>query len=87
MIGEVKSWVDLVKLGRIEYDSILGMEWLSTHNAHIDCNQKRVTFKIEGIPEFTFEGVKNGKKIQIISVIKATKLLRRSVRGSSSRNR
>ena len=31
MIGEVKTWVDLIKLGRMEYDAILGMDWLSTH--------------------------------------------------------
>ena len=75
MIGEVKTRVDLVKLGKMEYDAILGMDWISTHHA-INCHQKRVTFKMEGIPEFTFEGVKNGKRIQIISAIKTTKLLR-----------
>jgi len=26
MIGEVKSWVDLVKLGRMEHDAILEMD-------------------------------------------------------------
>jgi len=76
MIGEVKTWVDLVKLGRMEYDAILGMDWISTHHAHINCHQKRVTFKMEGILEFTFEGVKNGKRIQIISAIKTMKLLK-----------
>ena len=60
----------------MEYDAILGMNWLSTHHAHVDCLQKRVTFKMERISEFTFEGVKNGKRIQIISAIKITKLLR-----------
>ena len=67
--------MDLVKLGRMEYDVILGMSWLSTHHAHVDCHQKRVTFIMEGIPEFTFEGVRDEMKIQIISAIKATKLL------------
>ena len=33
------------------------------------------------IPEFTFEGVRNRGKIQIISVFKNTKLLRRGCQG------
>jgi len=63
MIGEVKTWVDLIKLVRMEYDAILGMDWLSTHHTHVDYHQKRITFKMKGILEFTFEGVKNGKRI------------------------
>jgi len=70
----------LVKLGRMEYDAILGMDWLSTYHAHVDCHQKRVTFKMEEITEFTFEGVKNEKRIHIISTTKTTKLLRRGCR-------
>ena len=54
----------------MEYDAILGVDLFSTHHAHVDCHQKRVTFKMEGISEFTFEGVKNGKRIRIISAIK-----------------
>jgi len=65
----------------MEYDVILGMDWLSTHHAHVDCHQKRITFKMEGIPEFTFEGVKDEIKMQIILAIKATKLLRQGCWG------
>ena len=38
-----------------EYDAILGLNLLSTHHAHVNCHQKRVTFKVKGIQEFTFE--------------------------------
>ena len=55
MIGEVKTWIDLIRLGGMEYDVILGMDWLSTHHAYVDCHHKRVTFKMKEIPEFTFE--------------------------------
>ena len=55
MIGEVKTWIDLIRLGGMEYDAILGMDWLSTHHAYVDCHHKRVTFKMKEIPEFTFE--------------------------------
>ena len=61
----------------MEYNVILGMDWLSTCHAHVDCHQKWVTFKIEGVPKSTYEGTKNKQSIPIISVIKATKLLRK----------
>ena len=70
MIVEVKTWFDLVKLERMKYDAISGMNWLLTHHVHVECHQERVTFKMKGIPEFTSEGVKNGKRIRIISAIK-----------------
>ena len=59
MIGKTKTLMDLVKLEEIEYNVILGMDWLSTCHAHVDCHQKRVTFNIEGVPKFTYEGTKN----------------------------
>jgi len=76
MIREVKTQVGLVKLWKMKYDFILGMDWLSTHHAHVDSHQKRVTSKMEGISEFTYEGVKDEIKMQNISAIKATKLLK-----------
>jgi len=57
------------------------MDWLSTRHDHVDCHHKRVTFKMKGSPEFTFEGVRNGVKTQIISVFKTMKLLRRGYLG------
>jgi len=76
IIEETKTFIDLIKLGEIEFDAILGMDWLSAYSAHVDCNGKRIIFKIEGVPEFIFEGVKVSHAISIISAIRATKLLR-----------
>jgi len=58
MIGEMETSIDLIKLGEMEFDAILGMDWLSAWGAHVDCNRKRIIFKMEGVPEFIFEGVK-----------------------------
>ena len=63
---QVKTWVNIVKLGRMEYNVILGMNWLSTHRAHVDCHQKRVIFKMEEVPEITFEWVRKEMMIQTI---------------------
>jgi hypothetical protein len=35
---------DLIRLPIEDYDIILGMEWLSRHNARVDCKQKIVYF-------------------------------------------
>ena len=72
MIGEVKTWADLIRLGSMEYDAILGMDWLSNHHTHVDCYHKKVTFKMKETLEFTFEGVKNEKNVQIISAFDCT---------------
>ena len=35
IIGEMKTQADLIKLGEMEFDIILGMDWLSTYRAHV----------------------------------------------------
>ena len=65
----------------MEFDAILGMDWLSARGAHVDCNRKRISFKMEGVSEFIFEGVKVSHDIPYISTIKATKLMRQGCQG------
>ena len=36
MIGEMETSIDLIKLGEMEFDAILGMDWLSGCGAHVD---------------------------------------------------
>ena len=77
----MKTQVDLIKIGEMEYDLILGMDWLSTYRAHVDCYQKIIIFKLEGAPEKVYEGTKNKISIPVISALKATKLLRHGCQG------
>ena len=81
IIGEMKTSIDLIKLGEMEFDAILGMDWLSAYGAHVDCNRKRINIKIEGAPEFIFEGVKVSHDVPYISAIKATKLMKQGCQG------
>ena len=48
--------VDFILLQLHDFDIILGMDWLATHNALVDCFAKRVTFHIPRQPELCFEG-------------------------------
>ena len=44
------TWVDLIILGMVEFDVILGMDWLSPYHAVLDCNVKTVTLAMRGVP-------------------------------------
>jgi len=82
IIGEIKTQADLIKIGEMEYDLILGMDWLLTYRAHVDCHQKRIIFKLEGAPEKVYEGTKNKISMLVISsALRATKLLRHGCQG------
>jgi len=81
MIREMKISIDLIKLGEMTFDAILGMDWLSACGAYIDCNRKRIIFRMEGAPEFIFEGVKVSHDIPYISALKATKLMSHGCQG------
>ena len=43
-IGEYSLFTNLIKIEMYDFDVILGMDWLTTHYAVIDCRKKRVHF-------------------------------------------
>ena len=65
----------------MKYDLILGMHWLSTYHAHVDYDQKRISFNLEGTTKFIFEEIKNKLHIPLILAIKADKLLKHGYQG------
>jgi len=50
IIGEMRTQADLIKLEVMDYDLILGMDWLSTYHTHVDYRQKKIIFKMVGAP-------------------------------------
>jgi len=81
IIGKKKTLKNLIKLGEMEFDAILGIDWLSACGAHVDCEGKRIIFIMKGVPEFTFERVKDKCELSIISAMRATKLIRQECLG------
>jgi len=57
------------------------MDWLSAYRAFVDCYQKLLIFKIDGISEFTIEGTQDEHEIPIKSTMKATRLLKQGCQG------
>ena len=60
------------KLG--EFDVILRMDWLSEHDAQIDCKKKKVTLSVSENEKVEFQGQKQVKKF--LTMIQAKLLLR-----------
>ena len=55
MIEDEILLVDLVELEILEFDVILGMDWLSVHHAFLDCFNKVVTLSISGKPMIRYQ--------------------------------
>ncbi|WRX23768.1 Reverse transcriptase domain - like 10 [Theobroma cacao] len=62
---------------RLDFDLILGMDWLSTHRAKVDCFKKEVIIQsLEGA-EVVFTGEHRVLPFCVISALKALKLVRK----------
>lgn len=68
---------NLMKLAFSEFDIILGMDWLSKHRVNLDCEKKRTTLKTFDDREVTFIGERRGFIFNVISTLKAKKLIKK----------
>ena len=59
--------VDLVELEILEFDVILGMDWLSVHHVVLDCFNKVVTLSILGKPVIRYQGDRSAVSPCLIS--------------------
>ncbi|XP_077247234.1 uncharacterized protein LOC143886951 [Tasmannia lanceolata] len=75
-IGNRELLADLILLELSDFDVILGMDWLSIHNALVDCYKKEVNFEISGEDKFCFEGSGAHSTPIVLSAMKACRLLR-----------
>ncbi|KAL0551527.1 hypothetical protein IC582_010616 [Cucumis melo] len=67
--------VTLIVLDMLDFDVILGMNWLAANHASIDCSRKEVTFNPPSMASFKFKGGGSKSLPQVISAIRASKLL------------
>jgi len=68
---------DLILLGIRGYDVILGMDWLTQHQATIDCNKKTLTLTTSEGERIQYKGGDSTTTISVISSAKACKLIRK----------
>ena len=72
---------DLILLDVMDFEVILGMDWLARHYAILDCREKQVIFRIPGDSEFGFRGEQIPAPSNLISAITARRMLRRGCQG------
>ena len=68
---------DLIALPFREYDLILGMNWLSKHQAITDCDKKTTVLKCYDQLEVTVHGIQFGPLSNVILAIKARLFLKK----------
>ena len=71
------TWVDLIILGMVDFDVILGMDWLSPYHAVLDCNAKTVTLAMPDVPRVEWKSVSGSYPRKVISFIRAQRLVER----------
>ena len=76
-IGEYEFLGDLIELSFREFDLILGMDWLSQHQAIVDCRMKRVTLRTLNEDEVTFIGERSNHLSNVISAAITRKMVRK----------
>ncbi|RVW68203.1 Transposon Ty3-G Gag-Pol polyprotein [Vitis vinifera] len=65
----------------VDFDVILGMDWLASYHASVDYFEKMVTFSILGQPKFSFEGKHVDRPLRMISALRASSLLKKGCQG------
>ncbi|CAA0836841.1 Unknown protein, partial [Striga hermonthica] len=75
--GRILS-TDTYVLEMRDFDLIFGMDWLSYYHADIRYHDREITLYLPGDDLITFFGTKNRSLPHVVSMAKATKMLRRS---------
>ena len=66
---------NLIPLEMYDFDIILGMDWLSTHQASMDCFTKMIIFRKPRLPKLEFVGDRRILPTCVISALEAKRLL------------
>ncbi|KAK4844624.1 hypothetical protein QYF36_022406 [Acer negundo] len=69
--------IDLIPFDICDFDVILGMDWLATHHATIDCFRKEVRFTLQGESDIIFCGKRRILPSCVISAITVRRLLKK----------
>ncbi|GJR79528.1 retrotransposon protein, putative, ty3-gypsy subclass [Tanacetum coccineum] len=64
-----------------DFDIIFRIDWLSEHQATIDCHSKRITFGNLENPKFVYQGAPASGLVKVFSAMKARKLIRHGCEG------
>ena len=74
-VDSIVRHADLLPMRMDDPDVILGMDWLSRHDAHVSCRAKQVIFGNINSPDQVFRGFTTRPVLKVISALKAHRLL------------
>lgn len=69
----------MIELDMVDFDFILGMDWIHSYYASIDCRTRVVKFLFLDEPNFEWSGYLVSPKKHLISYIKAKKLISKCI--------
>ncbi|XP_057790849.1 uncharacterized protein LOC131007954 [Salvia miltiorrhiza] len=75
-IGAETFKADLYVISMIEFDIIIGMDWLTQVGATILCSERKISFQSVGKEKASFHGIRMGGRVPVISAMKAIKMMR-----------
>ncbi|KAM1084807.1 hypothetical protein ACFX19_023462 [Malus domestica] len=81
LVEDVVMPANLIPLDIVDFDVILGTDWLHYSRANIDCYGKIVTFHCLGLPEVIFVVERSWVRHGVISVVRDKKLLEKGCWG------
>ncbi|XP_070004408.1 uncharacterized protein [Nicotiana sylvestris] len=70
-IGSLKISVYVLLLDMVDFDVILGMDWLSPYHAILDCHAKMVTLAMSWFPRLKLKVTPGHSTSRVISYVKA----------------
>ena len=70
-----RTTADLYELEMLDFDVIMGMDWLASCYANVDCRTKAVRFQFPGEPVLEWKGNTASPRGRFISYLKARKMI------------
>ncbi|EOY08583.1 Uncharacterized protein TCM_023267 [Theobroma cacao] len=68
-VEQKDTLVNLVQLDTLDFDVILGMDWLSPYHASMDCYHKLIRFDFPSEPSVSIKGDRSNAPTNLISVM------------------
>ena len=81
LVEDIVMPANLVPLDIVDFDVILGMDWLDYNRVKLHCYENVVTFHRPGLPVVTFVGIRSGLKHGVMSAVRAKRLLKKGCQG------